>query len=509
MNRAMNTAVKTTKMWAALLIVAAVVWAGMHFLGPDLVARVSYAVESGKVEAARDNLERLSRFDRMSALFREVSKTVKPAVVEIHVVKKATMHLNDLLQRRFGDNDFPMPRRQRRFPRPRMGLGSGVIIDAKNGYILTNEHVISGADKVTIVLADRRIFDVVWTRRDPASDLAVVKIKPNRLIEAPLGNSDDVEVGDWVLAVGAPQKLPQTVTAGIISAKGRMNGDPSKYQNYLQTDAAINYGNSGGPLVNMKGEVIGINTAIVSPSLSGVNSGIGLAIPSNMARRIMDQLITTGKVTRGYLGVLIQDVDEKLAQSFNLPGTKGALVSLVAKGSPAEKGGIKVEDFIVSIDGKAVTGTRGLRLMVADIPPGKSVAVKVYREGKPITVEVKLEVQPEDMVRAFRGQTAGEATLEDYGLKVTTLTPELIQKAGFKKDTTGVLIVEVAGGSDAAERGLRQDMVITHVGRKAVNTAEELSQEVAEAAKGAGGGVRLRVVNPQGGARFVFLTPSE
>ena len=509
----MRHAMTSSRLWVPLIVVGIVVWAGFYYFGPTLAGRVAYAMEVGKVEAVRKNLERLSKHDQLSGLFREVAKAVKPAVVEVRVTKKFTAEMPDMedfFRRFFEDEGIPFD--PRRVPAPkkreffRRGLGSGVIIDARKGYVLTNYHVIVGADKSEVVLGDGRKLGVEWTRCDPQTDLAVLKVKPDRLIDAPLGDSDTVEVGDWVLAIGAPEGLPQTVTAGIISAKDRRDGAPNKYQNFLQTDAAINHGNSGGPLVNMKGQVIGINTAIVSRT--GVNEGIGLSIPSNMAKRIMKQLIDHGKVTRGFLGIAFQAVDEKLAKSMGLPDTDGVLVTQVARGGPADKGGIEAEDFIVSVDGKAITGTQTLRHQVADLAPGTKVKIVVYRKGRKKTRTVTLTVQPKNMTAAFIDRPVGEADLADsYGLKVTALDPKAAEKAGFKKDTTGVLIVEVDQGSDAAEQGLRAGMLITRVGNKAVRTAEEFAKLLG--AKGAAGGVRLRVADRTGAVRFVFITPKK
>ncbi len=287
---------KTKKTWITLTIMIVLVAATTMFI-PSLAGRIAYAVSANQNAADRANLAELSRRDQLSQLFRAVAKAVKPAVVVVQVTKKIEIEdpfdTDEFFERFFKDEGAPFRREFRRPPRRRQyfreGVGSGVIVDAKNGYILTNYHVVSGADSLKVILADDREFEAEWIRHDRQTDLAVIKIKADGLIDAPLGNSDKIEVGDWVLAIGSPRALPQTVTAGIISAKGRTTGRGDMYQNLLQTDAAINRGNSGGPLVNMRGEVIGINNAIFSHS--GGNEGIGFAIPSNMARNIMDQLI--------------------------------------------------------------------------------------------------------------------------------------------------------------------------------------------------------------------------
>jgi len=359
-----------------------------------------------------------------------------------------------------------------------------------------------------VILHDKRRLKAEWVRSDPQTDLAVVKVDPDRLIEAPVGDSDRMHVGDWVLAIGAPEGLPQTVTAGIISAKGRTTYKPGRYENYLQTDAAINHGNSGGPLVNMKGEVIGINTAIISRT--GVNEGIGLSIPSNLARHIMEQLIDNGEVVRGYLGVRIQNIDERLAESFRLPHTRGALVSQVAKGSPAEKGGLKDGDFIVSVNDKPVRNVNDLRNQVAMLRPEKQYPFVLFRDGKRMTLPVAVGKQPKDMVAAFGGvpeTAAGVYENERYGLTVRNVTQELLKKYRYGETVRGVVITRVEEGSDAARQGLTEGMIITHAHGKAVTSIEELGEAMSsdQAAKG----IRLRVTDAQDAQRFVFILPKD
>jgi len=506
---------KSLKCWIPM-VVSVVLLAGVLLYGPMLVGQVTYAVAESQNKADRANLVELSKHDQLSALFRAVAKTVRPAVVEVRVTKRVKIwqmpgpDIEEFFRRHFGQDvpfKFKQPGGQSNGGRARefvrRGLGSGVIIDAEKGYVLTNHHVVGDADEVEVVLADKRVLKTDWIRSDPQTDLAVVKVKPDRLIDAPLGDSDRMEVGDWVLAIGAPEGLPQTVTAGIISAKGRTTNHPRMYQNFLQTDAAINRGNSGGPLVNMRGEVIGINTAIVSRT--GINEGIGLAIPSNMAKRIMLQLIETGKVVRGYLGVRIQNVDAKLAESFKLPNTKGALIAQVAPGSPAQKAGLKEGDFVVRIDGKAVRNVNELRNRVAALKPGQECPFEVYRGGKKITVKVTIIAQPANMALAFRGMPR-EYSDRGFGLKVVTLTDELAGKFGYDKGTAGVIVIEVDKDSDAAEKGIKPGTVITHIQGKAVKSA---AQFAAALKAGSPKGVRLRVMDPDGNARFVFLAPAK
>jgi serine protease Do len=510
---------KTTvlKRTTLVLLLAAAVFVGC-FVGPFIVEEVSYAISAGENRAAREQLAKLSGADQTSKLYRAVAKAVRPAVVVVHVRKKMDMRghpstgeMNDFMRRYFGRSpqggrmpgQTPTPNGgQSNAPKREYysrGVGSGVIVDAKNGYILTNWHVVQGADEVEIALLDGRRLKTEWVRTDKETDVAVVKIKPDRLIDAPIGDSDQMEVGDCVLAIGAPEGLPQTVTAGIISAKGRTTGRRG-YENFLQTDAAINHGNSGGPLVNVRGEVIGINTAIISRT--GVNEGIGLSIPSNMVRNVMSQLIDNGKVVRGYIGVHIQDVDEKLARSFKLPDANGVLIAGVAASGPARLAGIKEGDFIVNVGEKRTKNVNELRNYVASLRPGQSVKVKLYREGKTKTVTLKIAKQPENMMMAFNAPKRGSKAIEKLGLEVTTAAPELAEKHGFKKGVKGVIITKVTKGSDAEKNSLIEGLLITKVQDKSIASAVEFNKALASVKDG---GTRLLVKDKAGGQRFVFI----
>ena len=369
---------------------------------------------------------------------------------------------------------------------------------------MTNHHVVKDADEVQIVLPDGRKLGTEWVRADPDSDLAVVKTKPDRLVEARLGDSDATEVGDWVLAIGAPQRLPQTVTAGIISAKGRSRRNVNMYQDYIQTDAAINRGNSGGPLVNMKGEVIGINNMIITSSAFSGNEGIGFAIPSNMAKGIMDQLIDKGEVVRGWLGVGIQDLAPEAVESLKLPDTDGVLVVSVIPDAPAEKAGLKLEDVIVSVNGKKTPSVNELRNLVASIKPGTEVPVEIYRKGKKKTIMVRLETRPAELSAAWEGESAiGRGPVEALGLSVATVTDELSTAFGYEDPVEGVLITRVDEDSEAAENGLTKGMLVTHVQGERVGTVEEFEEALATVKPARS--VRLRVTDPSGRARLVFI----
>ena len=479
-------------------------------VGPSIAGKYAYAQERARQDAAREILVEMAGHDQLSELFRTVSKVVRPAVVEVHVRTKVqgspSLNLDDLLRRRYGQQ---LPPNMRRRPQPRReffrpGLGSGVIVDAAGGYILTNAHVVENVDEVEVVLADRRKFKGEWVRTDPQTDLAVIKISPEDLIDAPLGDSDEMFVGDWVLAVGSPRGLDQTVTAGIISAKGRTTGlRNDAYENFLQTDAAINRGNSGGPLVNMRGEVIGINSQI--SSASGGSDGIGFAIPSNMVKRIMNQLIEKGRVTRGLLGVFLQEnVSDELASSFLLPNKKGSLVAGVVPGTPAEAAGLKAGDFIVSVSGKAFETTNALRNHIASITPGTAVEVEVYREGHKKLLDVTIGELPKDR-QTLLGEGLGGSpeSAGELGLKVSPMSKELAQRYGYRKVIAGVVIDDSDVDSQAAKMGLKPGMVVLQVQGKIVSTPPEFSEAV-QAGK-AGGGVRLLVTNPRGTQFFVFI----
>ncbi|MCE5326931.1 MAG: Do family serine endopeptidase [Planctomycetaceae bacterium] len=523
---------------AVVLMLAAVAAAGAYFVVPAYVSKIAYAVESGQTQALRDQLKELSQNDKLSPLYRAVAKATSPAVVEVRVTKKITMgempdmenmpdSMQDFLRRFFnqqpgmpGAPETPgTPNAPRARPNPPQqreyfsrGLGSGVIVNAKEGYLLTNNHVVTGADQVEVVLADGRTVKTEWIRTDPMTDLAVIKINASGLIDAPLGDSDAMQVGDLVMAIGAPEGFKQTVTAGIVSALGRTTGQRG-YEDYIQTDAAINHGNSGGPLVNMRGEVIGITTAIISRT--GVNEGIGLAIPSKTAKMVMTQLIDKGKVTRGYIGVSIQDVTTRLAESFNLPNDKGALVTKIGPGSPAAAAGMKEQDFIVKVNGSETPNVNTLRNVVASLEPGKTVPFEIYRDGKKITLNVKITAQPGDMMAAITGQKSKEegapkekpaepVTAERFGMTVRPVTPELARAAGFDKpdEVKGLVITNVRNGSPASEEGLQGGMVITDVNGKKVTTAKDFTDATSDKK-----GARIRAITPNGGTAYVFLTP--
>jgi len=419
--------------------------------------------------------------DRLSAAFREAAKRAKPAVVAVTTTQTVASPYGDMgddfLRRFFGLGPEGTPRGKgptRKFQR--QGLGSGVIVDP-DGYILTNNHVVEEAQEIAVHLADGREFKAKVVGADPPTDIAVIKIKAENLPVAQLGDSDKAEVGDWVLAIGSPFGLEQTVTAGIISATGRSNVGITDYEQFLQTDAAINPGNSGGPLVNMRGQVLGINTAIASRS--GGYMGVGFTVPVNLAREVMNRIRETGHVTRGWLGVSIQRLTHELAESMKLKADQGVLVSQVMEGGPAEKAGLKAGDVILEFAGKPVKTPSELQNTVAWIAPGTKADVVVLRDGKRHSLKVAVETRPEQP-EAMAAAPGAPANLKALGIEVSNVTPEAAQKYGYKSGQ-GVLITNVEAGGLGALAGLRPGMLILQVDRQKVSNVAELREIMAKA----------------------------
>jgi serine protease Do len=457
----------------------------------------------------------------LSGVFNAAAERVQPSVVSVYsekVVKFRNFEWSfpfneDSPFRRF----FDQPQDEQRAPRrrspreyrvPQRGLGSGIIMD-KEGHILTNNHVVHDVDEIKVTLADKRVFDAEIVGTDAKTDLAIIKIKgkvPDDLPIAELGDSDVLRVGDWVLAIGAPFGYAQTVTLGIVSAKGRVvglmrddKGSLQSYEDFIQTDAAINPGNSGGPLVNIDGQVVGINSVIATSI--GQYAGVGFAIPSSMVKQVMPVLLKGGKVTRGMLGVMIQEIDSDLAKQFGLSDTKGVLIAQVNKDSPAEKAGIKVGDVILRFDGKAVEDTSYLRNLVAATVPGTKADVVVLRDGKEKTIRVTIGT-----LTAETGGTGAEEggeteSASSIGITVAPLTADKAKELGYEKDE-GVLITEVEDNSPAARAELRPGDLITEINRDKVTSVAQCKDAVAKAKDKES---ILVLIKRQGASRFVIV----
>jgi len=395
---------------------------------------------------------------------------------------------------------------QQALPRRATSLGSGFVVDS-SGLVVTNNHVIADADEITVTLQDDTNFKAEVVGRDTKVDIALLRVKPNKpLIAVKFGDSDGTRVGDWVLAIGNPFGLGGTVTAGILSARAReINAGP--YDDFLQTDASINRGNSGGPMFNMAGEVIGINTAIYSPS--GGSIGIGFAIPANLARPVVEQLKDFGHARRGWLGVNIQSVTDEIAESLGLDKPKGALIASVRDGGPAQVAGIQAGDVVLTFDGKDVTDMRHLPRIVAETPIDRTVKVKVWRKRKEHVLDVKVgELNEDDQQAAASPKQQPPApvvgAVKALGLSLANLTPELRERFSLSEDTAGVVVTDVATDSPASEKGMRAGDVIVEVAQEEVKNPGQITAKVDEAKK-AGRKSVLMLVDRQGDLRFVAL----
>ncbi|MBL7114177.1 MAG: DegQ family serine endoprotease [Kiritimatiellae bacterium] len=478
------------------------VWSSM------LILTVSMGFMSQETRAEENHVQILKE---TGSAFTTIAKKAIAAVVFIEVEKDVASGMSghhgtynnpfeffgeEFFERYFGQ---PHPPRQPRHYR-QMGQGSGFLI-SKDGDILTNNHVVGDADRITVTLHDGRKFQAEKVGSDAKSEVAVIRIKGDDFPFLTLGDSDVLEIGEWVIAVGNPFGLTETVTAGIVSAKGRSNIGIADYENFIQTDAAINPGNSGGPLLNIRGEVIGVNTAIYSQS--GGYMGIGFAIPINMARSIKDQLLTNGKVVRGYLGVYIQTVDKDMASSFGLDAAEGILISQVMEDSAAEKSGLKEGDIITHVDGKKVKETGTFRNSIAALSPGTEVKLTLFRDRKKKTIKAVTGELPGEEPEAT--ETAADTT-EKIGLSVTELTPEIARQLRLDQETKGVLITEVKLGGAAWNAGLRQGMLVTSVNRQNIDTLESFNQALADASDAE---VILLKITDGRGSRYVTVRVTE
>lgn len=434
----------------------------------------AFSQDKGSVETLR----------QLGDAFSQIAEKASPAVVWITAEKTVARPsspfdfpdnpFDDEFFRRFFRGQNPPQLRQQQPKMKQTDLGSGFIVSA-DGYIMTNNHVVAGADKLKVKLLNNKEYDGKLVGTDPETEVAVIKIDANDLPFLELGDSDKIKVGEWVLAIGNPFGQANTVTAGIISAKNRNIG-MSAYENYIQTDAAINPGNSGGPLINIDGQVIGINTAIISRS--GGNLGIGLAIPVNMAKSVYDELVKGGKVVRGFLGISYSEVTPELAKALGLEeNTKGVVISQIIKDSAAEKAGLKINDVIVEFNGKPVEKVEDFRYGVAALKPGTKVDMVIMREGKKETISVELGERPS------KEQLAGEAAgaVDKLGFTVQDLTDELAQRFGYT-GMKGVIVNNVDSDSEAADKGISSGMLIMEVNQKPVANVKEFNNAVTKAA---------------------------
>ncbi len=445
-------------------LVALIPWVTMVFaLSFGIQAYADVSVIS------QESINVLSRLNRAKA---EIAAVVKPAVVSISATKTvrsrkaASSFVNDPHFTRFSGYGSGPNAQARQCSQP--NLGSGVIVDA-DGYILTNNHVIKDADDIKIKLDDKREFNGKVIGTDPESDLAVIKIDTAHLPFLKWGDSDKLEVGATVLAVGDPYGLTQTVTSGIVCATGRTNVGIADYEDFIQTDAPINPGNSGGALVNVRGELVGINTAIFSTT--GGYQGIGFAIPTSVAKVVMKELISNGKVTRGWLGLSVQAVTPGLAKLFGIRGLKGALVGDIVEKSPVEKAGIRRGDIIIQYDGKKVIDPSNLRNMVADTFPNKEVAIQLLRSGKPETVRVVTVEMPEETQKPLDPSSGMPANVFS-GEKVQGITPELRKELNIPDRMNGVVVTNIEDGS-AAEKALVNKDIILEINRKEIKNMSD------------------------------------
>ncbi len=420
------------------------------------------------LEAVNSDLESTSR------AFVAIAKKVTPTVVSITSEKVVKVkdpfsnffHKDEFFKRFFRSPDGGQEYKQR-------GLGSGVVVSPE-GYILTNYHVVKEADEINVML-DKKPYQARVVGTDPATDIAVVKIDETDLPAIAFGNSDALEVGEWVLAIGSPfdLRLQHTVTSGIISAKGRtlnLSGELT-YQDFIQTDAAINPGNSGGALVNIRGELIGINTAIYAGNAGG-NVGIGFAVPVNLAKQVMDDLIEHGEVVRGYLGVYINTLDAELSEALEIDDNEGAVVTQVVEDTPADKAGLQKYDVITEVDGQKISDSQGLTNLVASFRPGEKIRLQVIRDGKKKMLTVLLERRPGAGERPALGST-DEPTSNKLGLRLSDLTDELAERYGYQ-DQSGVLVAHVENNSVAQEKGMRSGDLILEVDRKKVKSLRDM-----------------------------------
>jgi serine protease Do len=450
----------------------------------------------------------------MRTSYADVVEKTSPAVVKIKMERKESapqgvnqFPFGDDLLRQFGVPNGQMPQQK---PQIERGAGSGVIVDS-NGTILTNYHVVQDADKITVVMSDNKTFEAKVVGTDQPSDLAVIKIQAKDLPFLTLGNSDNVRIGDIVLAIGNPLDIGETVTSGIISAKGRRTGlSDGSFEDFLQTDAAINRGNSGGALVNLNGELIGINSQILSGGPSGGNIGIGFSIPSNMAKTVMEQLLKDGKVHRGMLGIGIQSLTEEMQETFHAENRSGVLVNSVKSGSAAEKAGIKRDDIIVAINDDKIDDPNILRNKIAGTSPGTDVKITVLRDGKEVELTAKLDEFDTNASKKSRNDQGDDENGKDMqnqggklGLSLQPVTPQIARQLGLDSDSEGVVVTDIDPSGPAAEAGIDRKDVILEINRKPVNSVADVKSALGSAE----GKSVLLLVSRKGQTIYVTVRP--
>jgi serine protease Do len=442
----------------------------------------------------------------LTTSFAPIVKNAQPAVVSIASTKVVKVSGGDegwapffddpMFRQFFGDRgDGPLDRPGKPREQREQGLGSGVIV-SPDGYILTNNHVIEGASQIEVYTSDKRELKARVIGADPKTDIAVVKVEAKNLPTLPFADSSQVQVGDIALAIGNPFGVGQTVTMGIISATGRGNLGIEDYEDFIQTDAAINPGNSGGALINAGGQLIGINTAILSRA--GGNQGVGFAVPANLARTVMNQLLKDGKVVRGYLGVMIQPVTPEIAQAFNLADARGALIGEVTPDGPAARAGLAQGDVITELNGVRVDDSRELRLKISQLTPGSAIKLKLIRDGNPREVTITLGEVPNEKETA-RAETPKSDSLD--GLSVENLTPQIARQLELPAGASGVVVDDVQDGSRADDAGLRRGDVIQQVNRQPVNNVAEFERAMRQA----GDKSAVLLVNRSGHTSFVVI----
>jgi serine protease Do len=490
--------------WAAtLVILAALVGGGLlalslkNWTGRDVVGAAPVSVTMAK-DALPISLGTFTNG------FSAVLKPALPAVVNIHTSKVVKQRQgfnpfgNDPFFRQFFGDQFGQGKPQ---PQREQSLGSGVIL-TPDGTILTNNHVIDGASDIKVQLSDRREFQAKLIGTDPKTDVAVLKINASGLPTLPLGDSSTLHVGDLVFAIGDPFGIGETATMGIVSATGRGGLGIENYEDFIQTDASINPGNSGGAMIDLHGNLVGINTAILTGG-GGGNQGVGFAIPISLAKNVMDQILTHGKVVRGYLGVYIQDVTPDVAKAFGLEQAGGALIGDVSPDTPAAKAGLKKGDVILKLNGQPVDSRNQLTLQVSQTPPGTPVKLGIWRDGKMQDVSITLGELPEKSAKEEGEQANSNSALE--GVDVENITPDIAQQLNLPANTHGVVVTDVDASSPAATTGLSRGDVIQEVNHKPVHNVDEYNQAITSTGKRP----VLLLVNHGGRTSFIVVEPTQ